>query len=142
MEVTLETQVPMADTASNLDSEAWLLVGLTRTLAGRLVFDNGCLTFADEDGSVHFSTPLSEVERIWSPWYYFGGGLKMRVDGVTFRITFTLPNDQPGGNRQPHRFGSDLQRGASAASFAWGKFNDIARGRELTRRWKTALAVT
>jgi len=123
------------------DSEAWLLVGMTSSLAGWLALSDGFLAFADEDGDIHFSLPLEDIEQIWSPWYYFGGGLKMRIEGHTFRITFTLPNDQPGGDRRPIHDGSNLTKGASAATFALSKFRDITRGRELTRTWKRLLGV-
>ena len=124
----------------NIESEAWLLVGMTRSLAGWMVLEDECIAFADEDGQVHFSTPLAQIERAWSPWYYFGGGLKLRIDGKTFRITLTRPNDQPGGGR-PFRLGSD-PLGIRTAAFAWNKFKDIFRGRQLTRCWKEAFAVS
>lgn len=138
----MKTPVETHRTAAteNIESEAWLLVGITRSLAGWMVLEDEYVAFADEEGHVHFSTPLAEIERVWSPWYYFGGGLKIRIDGIAFRITFTRPNDQPGGVRRPLRFGSD-PCGISTAAFAWSKFNDIFRGREWTRRWKTALPV-
>lgn len=124
-----------------IESEAWLLVGMTRSLAGWMVLQDECVAFADENGHVHFSTPVAQIERAWSPWYYFGGGLKLRIDGKTFRITLTRPNDQPGGAQRPLRFGSD-PCGISTAAFAGSKFKDIFRGRQLTRCWKAALAVS
>jgi len=125
----------------NIETEAWLLVGMTQSLSASMALKDERVSFADENELVHFSTPLARIERVWSPWYYFGGGLKLRIDRKTFRITLTRPNDQPGGAGRPLRFGSS-PCGISTALFVWSKFKDIFRGRQLTRCWQSALAVS
>ena len=111
------------------DSEAWLLRRAPPTLSGSLALANGCLAFADRDGDVHFATPVDEIEQIWSPWQYFQGGLKIRANGQMYRISFAHPRDQDGSDRR------DDQTTRSALR----RSDDVARGRELTRIWKTAL---
>jgi len=56
------------------------------------------------------------------PWYYFGGGMKLRVGTDNYRISFARP-----GN-----LAEDFSENASVG--------DIAGGRQTGRAWKSALA--
>ena len=125
------------NSASNqpeFDSVAWLMVGCRITTAGQLALRDGCLKFTDADGQVRFGTLVREIESVWSPWYYFGGGLKLTRRGETYRLTFVLPNDQPaalGGWRRIY--------GSAACQITMSRlemiFPEIVLGRMLTRRW-------
>jgi hypothetical protein len=103
-------------------TRAWLLMGLTgsapgvlQVVYGRLIYavhGRGALTdgqlrrledkvgrpgLADEldDGAriILLDVPLDEVGRVSFPWYYFGGGMRLGVDGVRFRFSFVRPQN-------------------------------------------------
>lgn len=119
---------------AQFDSVAWMLIGCRRTQTGRLELRGGHLAFTDAEGELRFGTPLAEVEAVWSPWYYFGGGLKLKVRGETHRFTFVLPNDQPhplGGWRRT--YASALRR--VRVTLLVKMFPEFVLGRMLTKRW-------
>jgi len=105
-------------TKMKLRTEAWLLRGIS-SLPGELALMNGTLTYfvagtgsawpwqlrklerllgvSGLEGGVDtgrrvklFSEPVAGV-RAWCPWYYFGGGIKIAVRGVTLRFSFGTP---------------------------------------------------
>jgi hypothetical protein len=109
-----------------LRSGVWLLIGMTGNSPGVLELTDGSIRFTDADGQRVFEAPVGDVSATF-PWYYFGGGCKIRVKatGVTHRISFVKPNGA----------------GDAADLFIVGeKFGDIARGRTAGKEWKAALA--
>ena len=65
-------------TADTFCTEAWLLVGITRSLPGILELNNGQLAFTSDEGCI-FDVPLSTVRDVNFPWHYFGGGVKFSI---------------------------------------------------------------
>lgn len=129
----------MPETAVEFDSPAWILVGLTRTLPGWMAYQNGCVAFADCDGDVIFSAPCAEITHVTFPWYYFGGGLKLRVLDQRYRISFVRPNGTTDISSRPAAWRSDAQNAAAVAKLVETKFRDIRDGRAVTRVWKKLL---
>jgi hypothetical protein len=54
-----------------LQSQVWLLSGMTGSQEGILQLADGRLAFMDIDGQTVFDVPLSEVREVEFPWYYF-----------------------------------------------------------------------
>ncbi|HHI78806.1 MAG TPA: hypothetical protein ENK02_02365 [Planctomycetes bacterium] len=131
---------------NNFSTKAWLLLG-NRNLPGELRLSSGRLSFCVlgegnlgrrgfeklearsgcaelgalvERGArpLLFELPLSEVERVHFPWYYFSGGLKLTIAGVQYRFGFDQPSNSRGVNE-----GGDL-------------FGSIARARRAGKAWK------
>jgi hypothetical protein len=125
---------PSPDTP--IASTAWLLKGITQSLPGQLRLERGMLSFVHDDGTRRFRVPLEEVRAIVFPWYYFGGGCKLTVDGTRHRFSFVRPNNAGDAiDRMAARVG-DV--GAVHAQVA-GKFQDIGSGRAAGRVWREAL---
>lgn len=103
---------------TTLRTEAWLLRGIS-SVPGALRLKGGMLSFvASGTGSawpwqlrklavllgkpglaesidagkpvVLFEWPVAEVD-VATPWYYFGGGIKLRHGGVALRLSFGRP---------------------------------------------------
>jgi hypothetical protein len=104
-----------------LRSPAWLLSGLTQSVAGELILKDGRLIFETGDRDRIFDAPLGEISAKF-PWYYFSGGMKLRIGTDDYRVSFTRP-----GNLPDHS-GSDAGAG------------DVRSGRESGAAWKSALA--
>lgn len=125
-----------APTDTHLVTDAWQLQGLTRSLPGRLCLKANVLSFTDDDGDLLFRAALKAVRDIVFPWYYFGGGCKLTVDGVRYRLSFVRPNDaEDAMDRLTARVGD---AGAVYSQVA-GKFVDIGSGRAAGRAWRQAL---
>ena len=103
---------------NRLETDAWLLRGISslpgelRLASGRLSFvcsgsgsarpfqirrlaqvmGQPCLVEAIAEGRAVplFVWPADQVETVF-PWYYFGGGLKLRYRGVQLRFSFGRP---------------------------------------------------
>jgi hypothetical protein len=128
-------------TGTALATPAWLLAGRLRNVPGVLTAGEGRLAFVTDDGAV-FNVPLGEVGDVTWPWYWFGGGCKIRAGGVQYKITFVRPNGA--GDVSP----SLLDAGASLfavltdtavpAHSLRGLF-DIRSGRTAAAAWKEAL---
>ena len=69
-----------------------------------------------------FAWPAREVA-VEQPWYYFGGGLRLRHRGVDLRISFGRP---AGGARSPRQ--------------AMAEFREFAAMRARGKLWAAALA--
>jgi hypothetical protein len=119
---------------SEFGSPAWILVGLTRNVPGWLAYCDGGIAFADVDGEVIFAAPLSDVTEVKFPWYYFGGGLKMKVLGEKYRISFVRPNGALGVPVP-----ADEGRSMAHATLVGEKVRDIATGCRATAKWRTIL---
>ncbi len=76
-------------------SPAWLLSGLTRSVAGELTLTNGRIVFETRDGARLLDAALSELTSATFPWYYFGGGMKLRIGSETYRLSFARPGNLP-----------------------------------------------
>lgn len=107
-----------------LRSQAWLLSGLTRSVAGELVLTRGRLTFVTHDGRRILDAAIGELSSVRFPWYYFGGGMKLRVGASTYRLSFTRPGNLPDLPGEPADAG------------------DIGSGRRTGAAWKSALAAS
>jgi hypothetical protein len=115
-------------------SHAWLLKGITGSVPGWLDLDAGRLRFASEEEMV-FDVALSEVSQVVFPWYYFGGGMKLRAAGVPFRLSFVKPN---GAEYADARLLASVGNPAALLSVA-DKVGDIVAGRDAGREWRRLL---
>ncbi|MQY05798.1 hypothetical protein [Actinomadura macrotermitis] len=132
-----------------MKSIVWLMMGSTGSVPGSLHLADGRLVFeaygrgaltggqlrelearsgrpglgahldADRPGVV-FDVPVSAVGGLTFPWYYFGGGMKLKVGDAPYRFSFL----QPQNTRMP----GDI-RG----------LGDIPGGRAAGKGWKNAL---
>lgn len=98
---------------SVLRSPAWLLSGFTRSVGGELALAQGRLAFETGDGRRIFDAELGELSAVSFPWYYFGGGMKLRVGASSYRVSFARPGNLPDLPGEPGDIGS--ARGAGAA---------------------------
>jgi hypothetical protein len=111
----------MSEAATNGDAlytEAWLLTGITGNVPGVLGLDDGRFTFVTDDEVTIFDAPVSSVGDVKVPWYYFGGGMKLRVGADRYRLSFVRPTAAEGG------------------------VADIRGGRVACRMWQSLLAKT
>lgn len=115
-------------------SYAWLLKGTTVSIAGWLDLTAGRLRFATPE-EVVFDVPLAEVTDITYPWYYFGGGLKLRAAGAPHRISFVVPN---GMEYASGRLLADSGNPAALIMVA-SKAEDIGSGRAVGKQWRILL---
>ena len=102
-------------------SPAWLLSGFTRSVAGELVLKHKRLVFAAHDGRRLIDSALGDVTGVRFPWYYFGGGMKLRIGMETYRLSFARP-------------------GNLAEDFRENAVGDVASARQNGAAWKSALA--
>jgi hypothetical protein len=119
-----------------LCTPAWLLVGLTRSVPGVLELVDDDLAFTTDDGRL-FDVPLAEVRDVEFPWYYFGGGVKLRVGAERFRLSFVRPNDA--SDLEGRLLARSEDGGAAALLTAGRKVLDIGDGRRAGRAWKRVL---
>lgn len=139
-------------TPSELRTEAWLLRGIS-SIAGRLQLRSETLSFTAYGpgsawprqiqklgallGHTKLSAELNAGNSIklfaWQvteisvsrPWYYFGGGIKLRHQGVSLRISFGQP---VGARNSPGRAFADLR--------------EVAAMRGRGRLWASALGIS
>ena len=127
----------MAD--QELVAAAWMLEGMTRSVPGVLELADGRIGFTTEEGRV-FESALGDIT-VKFPWYYFGGGCKIRIGDRVYRISFVRPNDAtdvPGSLLA--RLDGGAAGGAAALLTAGRKLADVGRGRKAGKQWKAALA--
>jgi hypothetical protein len=115
-------------------SYAWLLKGMTVSIPGWLDLQSGRLRFSTPE-EVVFDVPLAEVTGITYPWYYFGGGVKLRAAGKAYRISFVLPN----GMEYASGRGLADQGDLASLAFVASKAEDIGAGRDVGRQWRELL---
>lgn len=116
----------MTDNA--LYTQAWLLIGITRSTPGVLESADGRLLYTTEEKRV-FDVPLAEVTDVDFPWYYFGGGVKFKIGTESYRLSFVQLDD--GSGEAPYK----TEFGNADAFFAAGIFG----GRRAGRAWKSVL---
>ena len=113
---------------------AWLLIGTFRTAAGWLDLTAGRLRFSTPD-QVVFDVQIDQVTDVVWPWYYFGGGVKLRAAGEPYRLSFVLPN---GAEYPTARLAAEAGDPASLA-IVWSKASDIGAGRDVGKEWRQRL---
>ncbi len=121
-------------TPEDFASDAWLLEGWTVSIPGWLDLQKGRLRFTTPDAVV-FDVSRAEVDGIVFPWYYFGGGLKLRAAGKPYRLSFVVPNGAE------YAVGKALAAHGNPAALliAAQKVSDVRTGRDLGRRWRQLL---
>ena len=62
--------------------------GLFFSSPGTLELRGKTLTFILDTGEEVFTLPLSSSYRVQYPWYYFGAGVVLTIDGTRYRISF------------------------------------------------------
>ena len=97
-----------------LRSPAWLLSGLTGSVPGELTLAHGRLAFETRDGRRMFDAALGELAAVTFPWYYFGGGMRVRIATDSYRVSFARPGNLPEDPGEP----GDI-RSARRAGAAW-----------------------
>lgn len=112
-------------------SYSWRLIGTLRSEAGWLDLTDGRLRYTTEAREV-FDVRLDEVTDVVWPWYYFGGGVKLRVGGEQYRFSFVLPNGAEYPRARPQAGAGD----PAALAVVAKKGDDIARGRQAGREWR------
>jgi len=111
-------------------STAWVLKGITRSIPGWLKFSGMRLELGC-DGEILFNISINDIQKVEFPWYYFGGGMKIWVEGERYRLSFVRPNGASDAyNRTFPEAGPAL---------AIEKAIDISDGRRITRRWKNIM---
>ena len=118
-------------------TDAWLLRGI-RSLPGTLQLARRCLSFTAFDAgnfrprqlraleqdfgrpglvetltagktAVVFELPLSAVQAVRFPWYYFSGGLHLTLNGVRYRFGFDEPSNTKGAGEGGDLLGSAVR---------------------------------
>jgi hypothetical protein len=115
-------------------SHAWLLRGLTGSVPGWLQFEQGRLRFASEEEIV-FDVERSDISAAVFPWYYFGGGVKLRAAGEPYRLSFVKPNGAEYANARALASAAD----PAALRLVASKVSDISTGRNVGREWRRLL---
>jgi hypothetical protein len=120
--------------ATALRTPAWLLHGATGSEPGILELVGDRLAFTTPDRQA-FDAHLGNVSDVVFPRHYFGGGMKLKVDGEKFRVSFVKPN---GAEVLEARLLAEL--GSPLAFLTVGqKVSDIGTGRAAGKAWKQAL---
>lgn len=120
---------------TSLRTPAWRLIGLTRNQPGLLDLADGRLAFTPLQGE-GFDVPLAEVTGVTFPWYYIGGGVKLKAAGEAYRFSFVRPN---GAEHVPARL---VPREYASDEDPWEVepgMGEVARGRRVGTAWKAAL---
>lgn len=82
---------------SFLESQAWLLHGLTGSEGGVLKLKHGRISFPTDAGRQVFDVALGEVSEIKFPWLYFGAGMTLKIGDEKHRLSFIQPGNTAGG---------------------------------------------
>lgn len=118
---------PVLTHRDSFASPVWLLKGLTGNISAQLLYEQGSLVLLTE-GAPRFEAPLANVRAIF-PWYYFGGGVKLTVYGVRYRISFVRPTGA-----------ASVERSMLAYIPVVREMRDIRAGVRLGKVWKEILA--
>lgn len=121
-----------------LRTPAWYLIGLTRSLPGALQLAGSRLTLATEFTPL-FDEPLSAVERVSWPWWYFGGGCKVRVEGDGYRLSFVRPNGAMDTSTRVVISEAGPAGAGAALDYTLAKMRDVHGGRARGRAWREVL---
>ena len=118
-------------TGNTLCTQAWLLIGMTRSIPGVLESTGGRLILTTEQERV-FDVSLSEVTDVNFPWYYLGGGVKFKIGTESYRLSFVQPND---GSEIPYYLLARPEFGDPDTFSPAG----IREGRQAGKAWKSIL---
>ena len=77
----------------------------------------------DNVDTVVCDVPVAEIGEVYFPWYYFGGGVHLRVGGVRYRLSFL----------QPQNVTTDRMMGLSRQGAG-----SISAGRHAGAEWRAA----
>lgn len=125
-----------ASAASDFQSVAWVLKGITGSeSAGLLRLGGGRLTLVGENGTA-FDVPVNEVRDVSFPWFYFSGGMKLAANGETYRLSFVKPNNQ--NSYVAGVAANEIVPGAGMVAVA-DIAGDIRKGRAAGKQWKRLL---
>jgi|GEM_PF-2544327 len=145
-------------TEPSLRSAAWLLLGIS-SIPGELMLQAGWLSFTAENTGSAWPWQLRKLERrvtrpgiaatidagtdtlvfkwsvpdvkVWCPWYYFGGGIKIRKADTLLRFSLGEPANMTLRDRDA---APDEALREAAASLA-----EVGRMRSRGRLWLDAL---
>lgn len=121
-----------------LRTPAWYLLGLTRSLPGALQLAGSRLTLATELTPL-FDEPLTAIARVSWPWWYFGGGCKIRVDGEGYRVSFVRPNGAMDTSTRVVISEAGTAGAGAALDYALAKVRDVHGGRARGKTWREVL---
>jgi len=121
-------------TKSDFASCAWRLKGLFLSEAGWMELREGRLRYFTPDRLVFDLSP-AELTDVAFPWYYFGGGVKLRAAGQRYRFSFVRPN----GAEVAVARGMAAEGDMAALSVVASKAQDIGAGRNVGREWRRLL---
>ncbi len=79
--------------STTFDTPAWLMIGLTKSVAGHLELAGGQLSLNLVTDECAFDSPLSDVNELKFPWYYFSAGFKLAIAGEHYRVSFLDQHD-------------------------------------------------
>lgn len=142
-----------------LCTEAWLLIGLTGSVPGKLKLSEGRLSFTalgcgtlwkrelqkleqsvakpgiaermdQGKAALLFDIPLSEIQ-VNFPWYYFSGGMKIKVGGIQYRFSF----GRPANTQMPVEMGNIPRTALKVGE----QLLEIGTMRERGKAWKAAM---
>lgn len=71
-----------------METPAWLLKGLFFSSPGTLKLRGERLIFTLDTGEQVLACPLSDIQKLQFPWYYFGAGVVLTIEGTRYRISF------------------------------------------------------
>jgi len=72
-----------------MKTPAWLLKGWFFSSPGTLELRGKTISLTLDGGERVFACSLSDIQKLQFPWYFFGAGLALTVDGTRYRISFT-----------------------------------------------------
>jgi hypothetical protein len=78
-----------------LSDTNWLLKGVVASEAGTLTLGNGRLSLTTDKPI--FDIPLTEVQAVNFPWFYYGVGCTLKINGAKYKLSFIQPGNTAGG---------------------------------------------
>ncbi len=123
---------------SELCTPAWRMIGMTVSEPGYMSCNGRRLCYANAAGAL-FDVELSEVSGLKFPWYYFGGGLKMKVKSERHRFSFVIPNGAETAEARILTYISPLRGAVATAEVVSEKYRDIKDGRAAGKAWRELL---
>lgn len=120
-----ESMDHLADEAS-FAGPVYLKTGATSAVRAVLARTELELVLAVADGEC-FRAPLPVVEKVEFPWWYFGGGMRVTVNGDRYVLSFSPPARVEGEDPRWMRSYEE-------------SFGEAASARRSSKKWKAALA--
>ncbi len=111
----------------------YLKTGTTSAVRAILARTEGELVLVAQDEE-HFRVPLSAVEKVEFPWWWFGGGMRVTAAGTRYTLGFSPPATVEGE-------GTDWLRNLGGGSSGYERlFQQAGSARQSSKEWKAALA--